>query len=120
MKRLFIIAQILLLAFLFSTSKLNTKPNEQWGKVVWKGKTCDYYIIETYKWFVLLELYNGTLKKGDEVTGDLHTYGLKKLYNKSRASRKLNGWIENHWQSKDKCIEWLKTNKKCDIVEDNN
>lgn len=83
------------------------------GEVIWDGGGCDYYIIETSRYYVLAERYSGRLEEGDKVSGDLHSYSFHELRNKSRDSE-VRVYVENYWSSKDTCFEWLSDHDKCD------
>ena len=83
------------------------------GEVIWEKNGCDYYIIETNKFFVLAEWYKGRLYEGDKVVGPLHSYGFKFLKNTSRSDGEVKVYIENYWTSKSKCLDWLKEKDKC-------
>ena len=113
MKNRIFILKILMISFLMSSYTLNTNVSMNKGEVIWEGKDCDYYIIETNQWFVLVELYNGRLYDGDKVVGELHTYNFKYLTNETRGDRQVKVWIENYWSNKERCFEWLKDHNKC-------
>ena len=115
MKKLIVITQILFLGLLFTSFTTNLNSSTVKGEVIWEGKGCDFYIIETSQWYVLVELYNGTLYEGDKVEGELHSYNFKYLTNKSRGDRQIKVWIENYWVRKNRCFEWLKEHDKCGL-----
>ncbi|MPN12798.1 hypothetical protein SDC9_160118 [bioreactor metagenome] len=107
----------LLLTFLTTTSFISNykiASDEIQGEVIWEGKNCDFYIIETRRYYVLVELYRGRLDKGDKVEGELHRYGFKYLKN-LRTDSEIKVYIENYWSSKETCFEWLKDNNKCEF-----
>lgn len=107
----------LLLTFLLTTSftpNYKTTIDDIQGEVIWEGKNCDFYIVETRRYFVLVELYRGRLDDGDKVEGELHRYGFKYLKNLKKDSE-IKVYIENYWRSKETCFEWLKDNKKCEL-----
>ena len=79
------------------------------------GDGCDFYIIETKRFFVLVEWYNGSLYKGNKVRGELHTYNFKYLTNLSKNNSKVKVWIVNYWNTKGRCFEWLIENEKCEF-----
>lgn len=114
--------KFLLLAALFFTIFLTTSfispKNDNFddiqGEVIWEGKNCDFYIIETRQDYVLVELYNGRLDQGDKVSGELNKYGFKYLQNLKKDSE-IKVYIENYWVSKQTCFDWLKDNKKCEF-----
>ncbi len=93
------------------TSTINANDIE--GTVIWEKNGCDYYIIETNKFFVLVEWYKGKLNSGDKVIGQLHSYNFKYLQNKSRSNDEVKVYIVNYWLKKEECFKWLKENKKC-------
>ncbi|MHB1146862.1 MAG: hypothetical protein ACYC01_04625 [Lutibacter sp.] len=109
----------LLLVVLSTTTSFTSYNNfdDIIGEVIWESDGCDFYIIETNRWFVLVELYNGRLNEGDKVKGDLHSYNFKYLINLSRSDSEIKVWVENYWGSKDRCFEWLKENEKCGFEE---
>lgn len=115
MKKLFFIAQLLLFGFLFTSATFINNPSSVKGEVIWEGTGCDYYIIETNQWFVLVELYSGTLSKYDIVEGELHSFNFKVLTNKSRSNREVKVYIENFWSSKNSCYKWLEEHDKCGL-----
>ena len=84
------------------------------GQVIWEGKNCDFYIIETRQYYVLVELYSGRLDEGDKVFGELHKYGFKYLQNLKKDSE-IKVYIENYWGSRETCFNWLKDNNKCEF-----
>ena len=88
------------------------KTDQTEGKVIWEGKDCDYFIVETNFYFVLLEVYSGRLRKDDEIKGALHNFGKEELTNNTTSS-KVSVWIENYWSEKQQCIAWLKENNEC-------
>lgn len=106
---------ILLFGMMFPLTSFTSSSNSDGivGEVIWEGSGCDFYIIQTSSYFVLVEWYNGNLYKGDKVKGDLHSYNFKYLTNLSRSDSKVKVWIENYWFSKDRCFEWLKEHEKC-------
>lgn len=82
------------------------------GKVIWDGGSCDYYIIETNRFYVLAERYTGRLNEGDKVSGELHGYRFKYLKNITKDSE-VKVYVENYWPSKDTCFNWLQEHDKC-------
>lgn len=113
--KIFTYVSIFLLFFL-TTSFISTNAHivdEIKGEVIWEGKNCDFYIIETQKYYVLVELYRGRLDEGDKVDGELHKYGFKYIKNLKKDSE-VKVYIENYWISKNACFEWLKDNGKCE------
>lgn len=115
MKKLKVITQILFLGFLITSFTIRTNSSTVKGEVIWEGKGCDFYIIETNQFYVLIELYSGTLYEGDKIEGELHSYNYNYLTNKSRRDQKIKVWIENYWGSKDRCFEWLREHDKCGL-----
>jgi hypothetical protein len=115
MKKLFLIINFFFVGLLITSFISKTNSTIVKGDVIWEGKGCDFYIIETNQWYVLVELYNGTLYEGDKVYGELHSFNFKNLTNKSRGNRQVKVWIENYWGSKSRCFEWLKNHEKCGL-----
>jgi hypothetical protein len=117
MKVLLKTAIVLVLAMtitsLTSTANANANANDVEGIVIWEKNGCDYYIIETNKFFVLVEWYKGKLYEGDKVVGQLHSYNFKYLINKSRNNAEVKVYIENYWFTKEECFKWLRENNKC-------
>jgi len=85
------------------------------GEVIWEKSGCDFYIVETQKYFVLVEWYKGRLYEGDKLKGELHSYGYKYLKNTSRNDDEVKVYIENYWTFKTICFEWLKEHDKCGL-----
>lgn len=117
MKKLIVISQVLFLGLLFASFSGNANTSLVKGEVIWEGNGCDFYIIETKQWFVLVELYSGTLYEGDNVEGELHSYNFKYLTNRSRGDRQVKVWVENYWGSRDRCFEWLREHDKCGLED---
>ena len=117
MKRLLFVT---ILFGLFSVTSSFTEVNSSddiIGEVIWEGIGCDYYIIETMQWYVLVEWYSGSLNEGDRVSGDLHSYNFIDIKNISKDNSNVRVWVEDYWSSKDDCFDWLKENKKCGFEE---
>lgn len=112
MKKLFIFCT-LILTLVFSLS-FTLKNIEEKGEVIWVGR-CDYFIVETSRFYVLVENYYGKdVREGDKLIGDLHSYNFKELYNvRKDAIQKL--YIENYWSGKSSCFDWLKEHEKCGL-----
>ena len=100
-----------LLILISSTTVLSSDPVV--GKVIWEGRGCDFYIIETAQFYVLVEVFSGSLNDGDKIVGELHSYNFKDLINLSRNDTKVRVWIENYWNRKETCFEWLREHDKC-------
>lgn len=113
MRKFFTILSLVLLGLLVLTSfKADKASGVEKGVVVWEG--CDYVIVETRSFFVLIEnYYSKDIRKGDIVYGDLHGYGFENIYNK-RTDTEQRVYIENYWTSIRTCFDWLKDNEKCD------
>jgi hypothetical protein len=109
---------ILFLSIFLTSFNANKNPSSiVKGEVIWEGKGCDFYIIETSQWYVLVEVYTGVLYQDDIVEGELHTYNFKNIRNISRGSKEVKVWIENYWGSKERCFEWLREHRKCGLGE---
>jgi len=106
---LFLISLIIITLTSLSFTEIK---KEEKGEVIWIGK-CDYFIVETSKFYILIENYYGKdIRIGDKLVGDLHSYNFKELYNVRKDDlQKL--YIENYWSGKDSCFEWLKNHNKC-------
>jgi hypothetical protein len=116
MKRLIYAVSILFIGlFLVAFTMIPNSSSIVKGEVIWEGRGCDFYIIETSQWYVLVEVYSGTLYEDDIVEGELHSYNFKYLKNKSRGDREVKVWVENYWSSKERCFEWLKDHDKCGL-----
>jgi hypothetical protein len=115
MKRLISAISILFFTVLMNSFQMTPNTTPIKGEVIWEGKGCDFYIIETSQWYVLVEVYSGTLYEDDIVEGELHSYNFKYLKNKSREDREVKVWVENYWSSKERCFEWLKDHGKCGL-----
>jgi len=93
----------------YSSSTTNTSSVH--GSVVYDGKS-DFHIIETNKYYVLVEWYNGPdFSKGDKITGDLHSYGFKYITVNGNSS-KTKIYIENYWTNISRCYDWLREHGK--------
>lgn len=100
-----LISSIILLSF--------KADNRDKGVVVWEN--CGYVIVETQRYFVLVEnYYSRDLREGDIIYGELHKYGFKEVHNK-RKGTKQKLYIEDYWTNIDACFKWLKDNGKCDL-----
>lgn len=117
MKTKFLLFSILFFTIFLTTSFISPKKmnvDDIQGQVIWEGKNCDFYIIETRQYYVLVELYSGRLDEGDKVFGELHKYGFKYLQNLKKDSE-IKVYIENYWGSRETCFNWLKDNNKCEF-----
>lgn len=117
MKTKFLLLAALFFTIFLTTSFISPKSHnfdDIQGEVIWEGKNCDFYIIETRQYYVLVELYKGRLDEGDKVSGELHKYGFKYLQNLKKDSE-IKVYIENYWVSKQTCFDWLRDNKKCEV-----
>jgi len=66
---------------------------------------CDYFIADGPKGLYLLEWYGGyDPTKGDEIFGDLDSYGFKDVYYPNR-DREGRIWVEDYLLSQDSAIE---------------
>ncbi len=115
MKRLILIFSMLFLGFFLVGFTMFANSSNVKGEVIWEGKGCDFYIIQTNQWYVLVEVYSGALNEDDIVEGELHSYKYKYLKNKSRGDREVKVWVENYWSNKERCFEWLKDHDKCGL-----
>lgn len=95
----------------FKNKELNT--DDIIGEVIWEKNHCDFYIVETKSYFVLVEWYQGNINNGDKLKGELHSYSFKYLINMSRNNEKIKVYIENYWSTKKECFDWLRKNNKC-------
>ncbi len=111
MKRIVFLMIALLAIPVLSLSSISESDQTVSGIVVYDGKS-DFHIVETNSYFVIMEWYGGPdFSKGDKIVGELHSYGFKYVkVNKQAKETKI--YIENYWQSKEKCFEWLKDNGK--------
>lgn len=117
MKALFKTTIVLVLTMIITSFTSTASASDVEGTVVWSKKGCDYHIIETNQFFVLVEWYKGRLYEGDKVAGELHSYNFKNLKNKSRSNEEVQVYIENYWSKKDECFKWLKKEGKCGFEE---
>lgn len=68
---------------------------------------CDYFVVEADAGFSLLEMYGGPdPERGDEIVGDIESYGVHKIYNKTNDTE-LSVWVEEFWLSEDDALEEL-------------
>lgn len=84
------------------------------GEIVWIGKRCDYYLVETSSHFIIVEDYsNKYYDIGDIVFGDFHSYGFKNISNaKKKNEQKI--YIENYHSTSRKCFEWITSKTRCE------
>ncbi len=68
----------------------------------------DCIVIETNLGLVLAEWYGGSAHQGQQVVGDLHSYGLKEIYTPSGSA--LRVYIDDFWVDEDEAREWLAEN----------
>lgn len=68
----------------------------------------DLIVFQTEMGLTVGEIYYGhyMLEKGDVVVGELHMYGLNKMYC-PRTKRSANVWVDNFWLSKERAAEWV-------------
>lgn len=87
-------------AFLAATPVFAAK-----GVVAYIKSGCGYYIVETPMGFALLQWFGGAVpSRGDVLTGDYESYGMKDIYNITQdAETKV--WVANFWTSKDRVFE---------------
>lgn len=111
MKKLLILLLTLsTLIFIFSFSSKNYDVK---GKVIWVGSSCDFLIVETPRFFVIVENYYGKdIREDDILIGELHSYNFKEVYN-VRKDMMQRIYIENYHNDKYTCDEWIKNNAKC-------
>lgn len=110
-KNLFAILLVLLSTLAtYYTFAAKVESNEK-GVVIFDAKS-DYHIVETSRFYVLVEWYSGPdFSKGDVIYGDLHSYYFK-MVKVNRNTDETKVYIENHWTSKESCMEWLRENDK--------
>ncbi len=75
--------------------------------VVLKEYKKDIYVIETRRFYVIVEWYRGRLWEGDKVVGELHRYGKKEIYNEKRDCE-VTVYVEEYYTSWDDVVKWLK------------
>lgn len=82
------------------------------GEVVYRVSGCDYFIVETYSGYAVLEWYGGSdPDKGDNLAGSFESYGMKTIFNTDRDTE-LRVWVEDYYLSKTSALEKLMD--KCD------
>lgn len=75
------------------------------GQVV--AEKGDYYIIDTGSSYTLMEWYGGgVLYQGNNIVGDLNSYGFKEIYNTTRGCE-TRVYIENYLLDEEDAIEQL-------------
>jgi len=75
------------------------------GVIVAYPSGCDYFIADGPKGLYLLEWYGGyDPSKGDQIFGDLDSYGFKDVYYPNR-DREGRIWVEDYLLSEDNAIE---------------
>ena len=68
----------------------------------YKCKKRDYIVIETNLGFVYAQQYGGSFSRGDEVVGELNSYGFKDVLVQSSSGRL---WIDDYMMSKSRVTE---------------
>jgi hypothetical protein len=68
----------------------------------YKCKKRDYIIIETNMGFVYAQQFGGSFSRGDEVVGDLNSFGFKDVDVQSSSGRI---WIDDYMMSKSRATE---------------
>jgi hypothetical protein len=81
------------------------------GVVAYDGRGCDWYAIRTSIGYTVAEWYGGSASRGDLVVGELHSYGLKDVYNITR-DHTLRVWIDDFYTSLDGTLDKLRQ-KNC-------
>lgn len=76
------------------------------GQIVYEGSN-DYYIIEDNYGYVIAESYSGWPSEGDQVYGNLNSFGFKWVVN-TRAEKEYKFWIEDYGLSRDNAIRWMR------------
>ena len=71
---------------------------------------CDHFVVETNLGYSLLEWYGGvtTIWEGDNVFGELHSYGFKDIEFQGRG--KMRVWIEDYWMSDEDALRYCYSN----------
>jgi hypothetical protein len=91
---------IILLSTFFAETAFAAK-----GEVVYKKSGCDYFIVETYMGYALLEWFGGNdPDEGDVIVGKFESYGFKDIYNLT-ADSELRVWVEDYWLSREDALE---------------
>ena len=58
--------------------------------------------------YILLEWFGGSFPQvGDQIVGDLETYGMKDAYNLSRENQ-TKFWVDEFWLSRDRVLSKLR------------
>ena len=79
--------------------------------VVFRKSGCDYMILQNNSGYIVAEWMGGNdPDQGDNIGGNLNSYGTKDFYNLSRNS-KTRLWIDDYMLSKDRALE--KISDKC-------
>lgn len=82
------------------------------GEVVYKHRSCDYFIVSTGSDYALLEWYGGyDPDVEDTLVGGYESYGFKDIYD-TTAEQDVRVWVEDYWLSRSRVIE--KYQDKCD------
>lgn len=94
------ILAIILLCLLTTPSAFAAK-----GEVVYRNSGCDYFVVETFAGYALLEWYGGNdPSEGDTLVGDFESFGSKDIFNLS-ADEELRVWVQDYWMSKEDALE---------------
>ena len=77
------------------------------AEVTHRIRGCDWFLAESSGGFVLLEWYGGNdPDKGDTLVGELHSYGMKSIFN-TTADSELRVYIEDYMLDKEDALEKL-------------
>lgn len=112
MKKILCIVVMAVVA-VFSTSLINASDssNKVKGVVIYDAKS-DYHIVETDRYYVIVEWYAGPdFSEGDIIYGDLHSYNFK-MVKVNNNSSETKVYVENFWGNKERCMEWLREHDK--------
>lgn len=73
--------------------------------VVYRKASCDYFILENSKGYIVAEWFGGTDPDiNDKITGSLNSFGFKDLYNQTHDSE-CRFWIDDYMLSKEDAME---------------
>ncbi|RZK09948.1 MAG: hypothetical protein EOO46_12270 [Flavobacterium sp.] len=93
----------------YSDNQISSSSNS--GTVVYKPSSCDYFIIENSRGFIIAEWMGGNDPDlGDQISGELNSYGTKDFYNLTRESSGRI-WIDDYMLSKESALS--KIQDKC-------
>lgn len=76
--------------------------------VVYRGSSCDYFILENSSGYIVAEWMGGNdPDDGDKLTGDFNSFGTHDFYNQTKDAES-NLWIDDFMLSKEDALDKIK------------